>query len=83
MELRERDGKMDFEELFRLLIEWRDDPAGGDGVHCNAKQTEVYKGRKLGFWLTQQRRPLRDEARGTRSGQALTVSPKQRLRRTE
>lgn len=39
---------------YSLLLQWRDDPTRGNGVHCNVALDEVYKGQELGKWLCTQ-----------------------------
>lgn len=43
-----------FDELYSLLVQWRDDPMKGVGQHCDVPPEEVYKGWDLGRWLYEQ-----------------------------
>ena len=44
-----------WEFMFALLLKWLDDPENGKGEHCNVPQRRAYKGKRLGFWLHDQR----------------------------
>jgi hypothetical protein len=53
------EGRMQkWNEWFALLVEWGNDPDGGNGEHCNVPQGKhkgIYKGENLGSWLHEQR----------------------------
>ena len=52
--------KCDWDQYYKMLIEWRDDPAFGNGKSCNVPSLYMYRGARLGEWLKEQRRQLRD-----------------------
>ena len=73
-----REKPRNWDEYYALLIAWRDDVAGG--VHCNVPHNTIYQKSKLGEWLKEQRRQLRDESRNKLRGKALSLAQKSKLR---
>ena len=67
--------KYDWDQYYALLLEWRDDPECGKGQHCNVKSLQEYHGAKLGEWLKDQRRQLRDEEKAKMRGYPLPQLP--------
>ena len=43
-----------WDDWFRLLLDWRNDPEGGNQVHCNIKPDCTYREMSLGKWLSVQ-----------------------------
>merc|ERR1712166_717821 len=60
-----------WEESFKLLLAWRDDPDGGGGEHCNIAQEANFRGHSLGRWLSLQMSRFRNSG--------LTDTRKQQL----
>ena len=60
-----------WEESFKLLLAWRDEPDGGGGEHCNIAQEANFRGHSLGRWLSLQMSRFRNSG--------LTDSRKQQL----
>ena len=49
-----------WDTMYKLLLEWRDDPEKGNREHCNVPQGGKYKGELLGSWLNKQRKYKRN-----------------------
>lgn len=76
----EQSRKQVFDEWYALLLQWRDDPEGGNGSHCNIVKSYQYKDKMLGRWLCTQRQKLKRSRTKSRNREApLTAYEEQKL----